>query len=254
MAHEFNKPQVPEVRKVPAKNAWLWTVQGFQLFRENPAMLIILLLIYLAIIIPISLLPLVGSILSALIAPIFSAGLMWGCQALYKKQDLEINHLFDGFKHNVSQLIAIGGFYMLSLLIIAIFVVLSLDKPTIELLMKGKTVSPEQANAMLLPILTAMLLLVPVLMAYWYAPVLASLHNLNAIDAMKLSFKACVKNFIPFFLYSLIFMVLVGVALIPAGLGLIVVMPLLMTSLYISYIDIFNIQPAVVSDQILSND
>ena len=249
MANELNTPAIPEIRQVPAKNAWMWTVQGFKLFRENPAMLIILLLIYLAIIIPISLLPVVGSILSALIAPIFSAGLMWGCQALYRKQDLEINHLFDGFKHNVSQLIAIGGFYMLSLLIIAIFVVLSLDKPTIELLMKGKTVSPEQANAMLLPILTAMLLLVPVLMAYWYAPVLASLHDLKAVDAMKLSFKACVKNFIPFFLYSLIFMVLVGLALIPAGLGLIVVMPLLMTSLYISYIDIFNIAPVdVVSD------
>lgn len=242
--------QALEIRQVPAKNAWLWTVQGFQLFRENPGMLIVLLLIYLAIIIPISLLPVVGSILSALIAPIFSAGLMWGCQALYKKQDLEINHLFDGFKHNASQLVAIGGFYMLSLLIIAIFVVMSLDKPTIELLMKGKNVSPEQANAMMLPILTAMLLLVPVLMAYWYAPVLASLHNLNAIDAMKLSFKACVKNFIPFFLYSLIFMGLLIVALIPAGLGLIVVVPLLITSLYISYIDIFNIapNPAVIAD------
>lgn len=243
MAQELDKPQVLEIRQVPAKNAWLWTVQGFQLFRENPAMLIILLLIYLAIIIPISLLPVVGSVLSALIAPVFSAGLMWGCQALYNKQDLEINHLFDGFKHNAGQLVAIGGFYMLSLLIIAIFVVMSLDKPTIELLMKGKPVSPEQANAMLLPILTAMLLLVPVLMAYWYAPVLASLNNLNAIDAMKLSFKACAKNFIPFFLYSLIFMGLLMIALIPAGLGLIVVVPLLMTSLYISYIDIFNLVP-----------
>jgi uncharacterized membrane protein len=91
---------------------------------------------------------------------------------------------------------------------------------------------------------------VPVLMAYWYAPVLASLHNLNAIDAMKLSFKACVKNFIPFFLYSLIFMGLLIVALIPAGLGLIVVVPLLMTSLYISYIDIINSapNPAVIAD------
>lgn len=244
MAEEINKPKLPEIRQVPALNAWTWTVKGFELFRENPAMLIILLLIYLAIIIPISLLPVVGSVLSALVAPIFSAGLMWGCQALYKKQDLEINHLFEGFKHNTSQLIAIGGFYMLSLLIIAIFVVMSLDKPTIELLMKGKNVSPEQANAMMLPILMAMLLLVPVLMAYWFAPVLASLNNLNALEAMKLSFKACVKNFLPFFLYSVIFMVLLIIALIPAGLGLIVVMPLLMTSLYISYVDIFNIDVA----------
>lgn len=248
MAQDFDNPQQLEIRQVPAKNAWLWTVKGFELFRENPAMLIILLIIYLAIIIPISLLPVVGSILSALVAPIFSAGLMWGCQALLKKQDLEINHLFEGFKHNTSQLVAVGGFYMLSLLTIAIFVVLSLDKPTIEVLMQGKTVTPEQANAMLVPILTAMLLLVPVLMAYWFAPVLAGLNNLNAIDAMKLSFMACAKNVLPFFLYSLIFMGLLIIALIPAGLGLIIVMPLLMTSLYISYVDIFNIDVTAAPD------
>lgn len=248
MAQESYAPKLPEIRQVPAANAWTWTVKGFELFRENPAMLIILLLIYLAIIVPISLLPFVGSILSALIAPIFSAGLMWGCQALYKKQDLEINHLFEGFKRNPSQLVAIGGFYMLSLLIIAIFVVLSLDKATIDVLMQGKNVSPEQANAMMLPILIAMGLLVPVLMAYWYAPVLASLNNLSAIDAMKLSFFACVKNFLPFLLYSLIFMVLLIAALIPAGLGLIIVMPLLMTSLYVSYVDVFNIDVAATPD------
>jgi uncharacterized membrane protein len=137
---------------------------------------------------------------------------------------------------------------MLSLLIIAIFVVLSLDKPTIEALMQGKNVSPEQASAMMLPILIAMGLLVPVLMAYWFAPVLASLNNLSAIDAMKLSFFACVKNFIPFFLYSVIFMVLLVAALIPAGLGLIIVMPLLMTSLYVSYVDVFNIDVAATPD------
>jgi uncharacterized membrane protein len=57
-----------------------------------------------------------------------------------------------------------------------------------------------------------------------------------------------VKNFVPFFLYSVIFMVLLVAALIPAGLGLIIVMPLLMTSLYVSYVDVFNIDVAATPD------
>jgi len=81
-------------------------------------------------------------------------------------------------------------------------------------------------------------------MAYWFAPVLVGLNNLTAIEAMKLSFNACLQNILPFFVYGLIFMLLLIVALIPFGLGLLVVVPVMMTSLYASYVDIFNITEA----------
>jgi uncharacterized membrane protein len=180
-------------------------------------------------------------VVSTLLAPVFAAGMMWGCKALVRKQDLEINHLFEGFKKNTAQLIAVGGIYMVSLLVIAVLVVLSLDRGTMELLMKGQVLSPEQAGAMMLPILIAMLFIMPILMAYWYAPVLTGLHHLTAVDAMKLSFVACLKNMLPFLLYGLIFMAILIVAIIPFGLGLIVAVPVMMTSLYASYVDVFNI-------------
>jgi uncharacterized membrane protein len=230
-----------ESRQVPAGNAWAWIVSGFNLFKANPVMWIVILLIYLAIIIPISLIPVIGSVVSTLIAPVFAAGMMWGCKALVLKQDLEINHLFEGFKKNTAQLISVGGIYMLSLLVIMVMLVMSLNKEVVELLMKGQEVSPEQASAMMLPILLAMLFIVPILMAYWYAPVLIGLHNLTAVEAMKLSFIACLKNMLPFLLYGLIFTVILVVAIIPFGLGLIVAIPVMMTSLYTSYVDVFNI-------------
>ena len=149
-----------EIRQVSAGNAWTWIVTGYQLFRENPAMWIILLVLYLIIIIPISLIPVIGSVLSTLLAPVFAAGLMGGCKAVTQHQDLEINHLFAGFKQNTAQLIAVGGIYMLGMLMIAVMVVLALDKETVEILMKGQTLSPDQAGAMLMPILVAMLFLI----------------------------------------------------------------------------------------------
>ena len=230
-----------ESRQVPAGQAWAWVVSGFQLFKANPVMWIVILLIYLAIIIPISLVPVLGSIASTLLAPVFAAGMMWGCKALANKQDLLINHLFEGFKKNTAQLVAVGGIYMLSLLVIMVMVVASLDKEVVGLLMQGKEISPAQASAMMLPILFAMLFIVPILMAYWYAPVLIGLHNLKAVEAMKLSFNACLKNMLPFLLYGLIFTVLLVLAIIPFGLGLIVAVPVMMTSLYTSYVDVFNI-------------
>jgi len=126
-----------------------------------------------------------------------------------------------------------------------VIVVLALDKETAELLVQGKDLSPEQADGMLMPIMIALLLIMPVLMAYWFAPVLAGLHNLSAVEAMKLSFAACLKNMLPFLLYGLIFMVLLIIAIIPFGLGLVVVVPMMMTSLYSSYSDVFGIEQDV---------
>ncbi len=245
--------QVLTIKQVPAGNAWLWIVSGFNLFKANPAMWIILLVIYLAIMIPVSLLPVVGSVVSTLLAPVFAAGMMWGCRALTRHQDLEINHLFEGFKKNTAQLIAVGGIYMVSLLVIAVFVVLALDKEAIELLVQGRGLSPEQASEMMLPILVAMLFVMPILMAYWYAPVLVGLHNMMAVDAMKLSFVACLKNMLPFLFYGLIFMVLllpliILIGFLPAvfqvffiGIVILAVAPIMMISLYTSYIDVFSI-------------
>jgi uncharacterized membrane protein len=234
-----------EIRQVPASNAWAWIVSGFELFKANPAMWIIILVIYLAIIIPVSLVPVIGSVLSTLLAPVFAAGMMWGCKALAHQQDLEINHLFDGFKKNTSQLIAVGGIYMMCLLMIAVSVVLSLDSGTIAMLRAGQELSPEQANLIVMPILIAMLFIVPILMAYWYAPILVGLNNLTAIQAMKLSFVACLKNMLPFLLYGFIFMLLLVAAIIPFGLGLLIAVPVMMTSLYASYVDVFSIvEPA----------
>jgi len=127
-----------ESRQVPAGNAWVWIVSGFHLFKANPVMWIVILLIYLAIIIPISFIPVIGSVVTTLIAPVFAAGMMWGCKALVLKQDLEINHLFEVFKKNTAQLISVGCVYMFSLLVFMVMVVLTLDKDTLELIMKGQ--------------------------------------------------------------------------------------------------------------------
>ncbi len=239
-----NPTATPNFRQVPASHAWAWTVRGFQLFRANPAMWIILWLIYLAIILPISLIPLFGSVLSTLLAPVFAAGMMWGCQAVAQQQDLEINHLFEGFKKNTSQLIAVGGIYMACLLAVAVMVVLNMDSATINALKIDQALSPEQTDAMLRPLFFAMLVIVPILMAYWYAPLLVGLNNLSASQALKLSFMACLKNLLPFFLYGVIFTALLLVAIIPVGLGLLIAVPVMMTSLYASYEDVFALPAA----------
>ena len=72
-----------------------------------------------------------------------------------------------------------------------------------------------------------------------FAPALAMFHQQGPAEAMKASFVACLKNILPFFVYSVIATLLALVASIPMGLGWLVLGPVMAASLYTSYRDIF---------------
>lgn len=228
------------IRSVAAGDGWIWIRGGFDLFRQNPVIWIVLFLIYLLIGMALSIVPAIGPIVLNLLAPVFMAGFMLGCQALESGEELEINHLFAGFKNNTSQLITVGGIYLAGIIVIVGLVFVTTGGAMLS--MAGPSPAMEEAAGpgMLLAALAALLLLMPLIMAYWFAPILVIFHNLSATDAMKLSFSACLKNIWPFTIYGLISMVLMVLAAIPLGLGLLVMIPTMTASLYASYRDIFS--------------
>jgi uncharacterized membrane protein len=77
-------------------------------------------------------------------------------------------------------------------------------------------------------------------MALWFAPALVIFRGTAPVDAMKISFAACLRNIVPFLLYGLLYIVAAIIASIPFGLGWIVLAPLVMISLYVSYRDVFG--------------
>jgi uncharacterized membrane protein len=76
-------------------------------------------------------------------------------------------------------------------------------------------------------------------MAVWFAAPLVVFHGHGAVDAMKGSFSGCLKNILPFLLYSVILMVFLFVAAIPLLLGWLVLWPVIAASVYTSYKDIY---------------
>jgi uncharacterized membrane protein len=94
--------------------------------------------------------------------------------------------------------------------------------------------------AVLLGILFFLLLLLPLIMAVWFAPALVMLGGMSPGAAMKTSFHGCLRNIIPFLVYDLIGIVLAVVASIPFGLGWLVLGPVTIASIYASYCDIYE--------------
>jgi len=89
-------------------------------------------------------------------------------------------------------------------------------------------------------VLVALALQLPLVAAYWYAPALVVMHDVKPLAAMKESLLACIRNFFTLVVYSIVMLVAMFIAIIPFGLGMIVWVPLAITSTYVSYRQIFT--------------
>ena len=89
--------------------------------------------------------------------------------------------------------------------------------------------------------MVSMVLYIPVMMGLWFAPALVLFHQeIKPVEAMIMSFKACLKNFLPFIIYSVVVFVMFFIAMIPIGLGLLVAVPVIIASSYFGYRSIFT--------------
>lgn len=248
-----------EIHSRTAGGGWRWIVAAFRIFRKSPLIWMALAIIFVALQLLSTRLPPFGALLMSLLSPIFYAGFMAGAREVEKGGELELLHLFAGFKKNTAQLVSIGGIYLVSLIVIfGITFALSGDAIATKLaqfqeLERQATPDPQVAMQLFVDLmrlgLPALLLATPLFMAYWFAPALVYFADQNALQAMKLSFTASLKNILPFLVYVLILGALAFIAMIPAFLGFLVLIPLVIITLYTSYNDVFEgeIKPAVVN-------
>lgn len=236
----FGQPQ-----KRNAGAGWQWIKEAFNLFMQSPLIWIVLMIIWMVIVVGLSIIPLLSLILY-IISPILSGGIMLGCDALNRNDSLSIGHLFAGFKNNTAKLAGLGVIQLIGFILIFIvaalpFLLLGLASSSDILnIFNPETIPDESALIItMLYFLIVLALEVPMIMGIWFAPSLIVFHNMKAWDAFKMSFRGCLSNIIPFLIYGLIFLVLAIVAMIPVGLGMIILMPVMIISMYSSYRSVF---------------
>jgi len=230
----------------PASSGLSWISEAFSLFKRSAGIWIALTVIYLVLSIAVSSVPMVG-ILWLLIAPVFSAGLFWAARETDIGSGAMLDHLFVGFKRQLGNLVLFG--VLVFLLYIAVFVValllavaISAGTGILDLQMLQQL--DESSGAELLPVmlvvvLFGLVLIVPVLMAQLFGVALIIFHEMPVVEALKTSFKGCSRNLGSLTVWSLVLMVLFLLGAIPLLLGLLVVYPVLLLSVYVAYRDIF---------------
>ena len=228
-------------RGVAAERGWDWIAAGWELFKRQAGMWIALVLVAFVIFVVLAFIPFVGSLASFILTPVFGAGVVIGCRAIEEGRELEIGHLFAGFKEKLGPLATVGAIYLGSAIVIALVVGLATGA-SIFAMMGGATpdvATPAAALTVILALLIMLALLMPVVMAVWFAPPLVVFHDKGAVEAMQESFTGCLRNIVPFLVYGVVMLGLGIVACIPLMLGWLVLGPVLAASLYTSYKDIY---------------
>lgn len=206
-----------------ASHGWYWITQAWQQFKAQPRLWLAAVALVYLVTFALSLVPVLGSLATMILGPVFAGGLMLGAQSQERGGRLRVAAGFDGFSTHGGQLALVGLLYLGGLVVA--FVVAGLIAMAAGVVTAGSMEAlssndPDVVAAALGPglglfLLVVMLTIVPVLMLYWFAPVLVALEGMTAIEAMRMSFRGCWKNIIPFTVYGLaLFFILLGASLI----------------------------------------
>ncbi|MEH6578174.1 MAG: BPSS1780 family membrane protein [Amphritea sp.] len=239
LAQEVEEGELTGPASVPASHGWRWLSQAFGHFKQNPIAWILAIVVWTVISVVLNFIPIVGSFAVTLLYPVLTAGYMLGCREQEHGGDFKLSHLFSGFSQNLGQLLLVGLLYLVGIVVMMIIMGFFVAGGMAFFQDAQSMMGPEVMSAAILPALIGILLIFPVMMAYWFAPALVVLNGMSAIAAMKMSFMGCLKNVMPFLVYGLLLMLLMVIGTLPVGLGLLIVLPMMVASIYTSYRDIF---------------
>jgi hypothetical protein len=229
------------VAEVKATRGAGWLMEAFNFFRAKPLAWIGLCAGWVVITFGLILVPLVGGVVANFLQPVFFASFAIAAFKQAAGEDVIMGDLFSGFRRNVRSLVNLGALLLIAeIAIFALMALLGLPvagaserdftlKDYVESL-KGK-----EWILMLGFVLTAM-----VKGALWFAPPLIAFHDMTTSQAIRWSVYAAISNLGAMVAYGLALAAIFMVGLIPWGLGLFVVIPLMVISTFAGYREVFE--------------
>jgi hypothetical protein len=251
------------MRIVPARNGWSWLVAGFALFRKNPPMWLFLVFTYVLAGLLLGQVRYVGPAASTVLIPPFSVSFMVVCAVLERGGPLRPVLLVSGFRSEIPTLMLLGALYLLAIVAVVGISALADGGTLFRWAILGRR-PPQEAlmdGSVSLAMVVSAVAAAPVLMAFWFAPVLAAWNRIGALQALFYSFFSVWRNWRPFLVYGAaiflaetLFMVSIGVlAILVQGkiqmlesfalFATLLALPTLFASFYASYRDVFPENP-----------
>jgi hypothetical protein len=255
-----------QARIVETARGARWIAEGWRLFRAAPLGWLAAVFGYWLLMTIVSLVPFVGAAIAALLVPAFSVGFMALARAAGRQSRVEMSLLFEGFRHEPRAQIALGAIYLACLVLLLAASALADGGALARWMLTGERPADDviDSSDFASAAAAAVALYLPVMLAFWFAPPLASWHGTGAAKALFFSFAASMMNWRAFLAYGAVmalvtllvpFALVWGLALATAGSSafpvatlalplVIVLLPTIFASFYASYRDVFGYDAA----------
>jgi uncharacterized membrane protein len=222
-----------------------WWTDAWALFMRNAPMWVALGLILFVGMMVVGMVPVLGAVAIGLLMPVLAGGLMLAARKVHDGGALEVADLFAGFQgERLGPLLVLGALLLAAMIAIGLVAGLLGAGAIVGLAMGGARHSMGGMMAGLgagfAALAVAFVLGAVVTMALWFAPALVVLRKTPPVEALQLSWAASLKNLVPFLVFGLIYIVASIVASIPFGLGWILLLPVSMLAVFVSYRDVFE--------------
>lgn len=244
-----------QARTVGADRGLAWWSQAWALFMRSALLWVVLGVMLIVGFALVGMVPLLGSLATALLTPVFFASWIVAARKVEGGGTLEVGDLFTGFQGDrLMPLIVLGALFAAATLLALLIAGLLGAGAVFGLFgtMRGGGMQ-QGAGGMLaamgagfMALLVFLLFALVATAALWFAPALVVLRNVAPVDAVMASLRAVLKNWLPFLLYGVAQIVLAVAASIPLGLGWLVLLPVMLLTAYVSYRDVFG-EPAAAA-------
>lgn len=239
-----------------------WLPEGWRIFRVSPLSWLVLVFAYWLLMTFISLVPVLGVVAAIVLVPPFAVGFMHASRSAAGGTPVEVRDLFAGFRERLRGQLVLGAAYFAALALVFAGAALVDGGMLARVMLGAEALDPKAARegAFAQAALAAAVLYMPVLMAFWFAPVLVAWQAMPPMKALFYSFFACVMNWRGFLAYGAVtalvtvvvpFVVLTGFSMLSQGSApvpvgrmllpiMILLLPVLYASFYAGYRDIFS--------------
>jgi hypothetical protein len=237
-----------EARTVDAGRGVAWWTEAWALFMRSALLWVVLAVILVVAFTLIGMVPLLGSLATALLTPVFFASWLVAARKVEGGGTLELGDLFTCFQgERLKPLMVLGALFaaatLVALLVAGLLgagAMFGLSGTMRGGMHQGAGGMMAAMGAGLLGLLVFLLFGLIATAALWFAPALVVFRNVAPVEAVMASLRAVFKNVLPFLVYGVIQFVLAIVASIPFGLGWLVLLPVMLLTAYVSYRDVFG--------------
>jgi uncharacterized membrane protein len=232
------------VRDVRSSRGPAWLAEGWRILRGAPSVWIGLSAGWMIITLGLVIVPLVGGVAANLLQPAFFASFALAARKQLAGEAVVMGDLFAGFRRPLRPLVNLGAILLIAE--IAIFFVMSLlGLPGVggndEVTTVTDYIRALQGKEWIL--LAGLVLTAFVKGALWFAPAILAFHDISTAHAVRWSVYAALSNVGAMVAYGVVLTVAFVLAVLPWGLGLLVVVPVMVASTYTGFRDVFEDVP-----------